>query len=265
MARKIRDSYEMKKQPKLDYEVAVLKEKQPLSYDKVENVHLGHRGRVRERFLKDGLDNFHDHNVLELLLFYSIPRGDTNPVAHNLIDRFGSLSAVFDANINDLCDVDGVGENTAVLIKLLPQVFRKYEIDRLRTENVILNSAELAAKYSSNFFKGLTEERLYLMCLDSSCKLLDFSLVSTGTVSSAPLNLRAITQKAFETNAANVILVHNHPSGVTAPSRSDIDATMKIEQSTRSLGIKLSDHIIVGIGDEYFSFRKSERWKYIFD
>ncbi len=228
------------------------------------NVHEGHRDRLRQRFLDEGLDNFQDHNVLELLLFYSIPRKDTNEEAHNLIDTFGSLSGVFNASYEDLCKVKGIGENSATLIKMMPELFKKYEVDIINNDDVVLNKSELIAKYVSSYFKGLTTEKMYLLCLDSACRVLSFNLISEGVVNATPLNIRTIMEISLKYNASQLILVHNHPSGIVAPSRNDIDATMGIQDLMRKMGMKLSDHIIIGHGDDYFSFRKSDKWKYIF-
>ncbi len=228
------------------------------------NVHEGHRDRLRQRFLDEGLDNFQDHNVLELLLFYSIPRKDTNEEAHNLIDTFGSLSGVFNASYEGLCKVKGIGENSATLIKMMPELFKKYEVDIINNDDVVLNKSELIAKYVSSYFKGLTTEKMYLLCLDSACRVLSFNLISEGIVNATPLNIRTIMEISLKYNASQLILVHNHPSGIVAPSRNDIDATMGIQDLMRKMGMKLSDHIIIGHGDDYFSFRKSDKWKYIF-
>ena len=228
------------------------------------NVHEGHRDRLRQRFLKEGLDNFQDHNVLELLLFYSIPRKDTNEEAHNLIDTFGSLSGVFNASYEDLCKVKGIGENSATLIKMMPELFKKYEVDIINNDDVVLNKSELIAKYVSSYFKGLTTEKMYLLCLDSACRVLSFNLISEGIVNATPLNIRTIMEISLKYNASQLILVHNHPSGIVAPSRNDVDATMGIQNIMTKMGMKLSDHIIIGHGDDYFSFRKSDKWKYIF-
>ncbi len=228
------------------------------------NVHEGHRDRLRQRFLEEGLDNFQDHNVLELLLFYSIPRRDTNEEAHNLIDTFGSLSGVFDASFEDLCNIKGIGENSAALIKLVPEIFKKYEVDKIKSDELILNTCELVAKYVSVFFKGVTTEKMYLLCLDSNCRVLSYNLISEGTINAAPLNTRKIMEIGIKDNASQLILVHNHPSGVVAPSRKDVDATMEIQSIMEKVGMKLSDHIIIGHGNDFFSFRKSEKWKYIF-
>ncbi len=228
------------------------------------NIHEGHRDRLRQRFLDEGLDNFQDHNVLELLLFYSIPMKDTNEEAHNLINTFGSLSGVFDASFEELCSVKGVGERSATLIKLMPELFKKYEVDKLSTDDVILNTSDLVAKFASTYYRGVTHEQLYLMCLDSNCRLLEFSLISEGTINASPMNVRKIVKVSLDNNSSNLILIHNHPSGVVAPSRSDVDATIRMVDLLSKVGMKLSDHIIIGHGDDYFSFRKSDKWKRIF-
>ncbi|MBR5544018.1 MAG: DNA repair protein RadC [Clostridia bacterium] len=261
MPKKIPDMYERKNNSQYDFESVALDKK---IAKKRKYVHDGHRERLRERFIKEGIENFDDHQVLELLLFYSIPRIDTNVIAHNLIDEFGSLPNVFNASIEDLCKVKGVGERSACLIKLMPQLFNKYETINLKTRDVPLNSAEFVAKYASKYFIGIAEERLYLMCLDSQCNLLNFSRISQGNIRSTTVNMGLIAKIAFENKATNLILVHNHPSGIMAPSKADVDVTIKVESLMHDLGMRLSDHIIIGNGDDYFSFRKSEKWKHIF-
>lgn len=265
MAKRPAEMYENRKSKKVGVEGNIIKApEKPKKKVNTDNLHEGHRERLRKRFVKDGLEGFEDHNILELLLFYSIARKDTNEEAHALINEFGSLSGVFDASYEDLCKVKGIGERTASLIKLVPGIFRKYETDKLNKNGVILNSAELVAKYTSKYFKGLTEERLYLLCLDSNAEVISFNLISSGNVNSTPLNNRLITETAFTTKAASIILVHNHPSGITAPSRMDIDSTRDIAYAMQLLGLRLSDHIIIGHGDEFFSFRRSQKFKDIF-
>lgn len=234
------------------------------SKKQVGNLHVGHRSRLRERYRRDGLDAFDDHNVLELLLFFGQSRKDTNEVAHALIKHFGSLSAVFDADFDELCTVDGVGKISATLIKFVHDLFRRYEIDKLNKNNVDLNTAELVAQYVSKYFKGVNEERLYLLCLDSNCRLIRCDMIGQGTVNFAPINNRKIAELAYKSNAASVILVHNHPSGITAPSRKDIDTTVSIVDAMAAIGIMVSDHIIIGNGDDFFSFRTNPKWGYIF-
>ncbi len=263
MANKATDMYENRKREKLSVEGNVLKK--PRSPKKApKNPHEKHRERVRENFMKNGLETFQPHNMLELLLFFSIPVKDTNEIAHNLINRFGSLSEVFDADYEKLLEVDGVGERSAMLIKLVPELFREYEKDKLNDKDVRLNSSELVAEYMSRYFKGLTEERLYLLCLDKNCKVLSVDLISEGTINATMINNRKIVESAILSKAASVILIHNHPSGVTAPSKNDINVTIDMADMLKSVGIRFSDHIIIGYGDDFFSFRASQKWKYIF-
>ncbi len=232
--------------------------------DQKKNIHEGHRERLRQRFLRESLDNFQPHNVLELLLFFSIPMKDTNNEAHALIDRFGSLSAVFDANFDELITVKGIGENSATLIKLIPELFKKYEVDKINREGDVLSDCEAVARYTSKYFKGVNEEHLYLLCLDSNCKILGFEQISSGTINATPINNRKIVELAYKSNAANLILVHNHPSGVVAPSKSDVNATLSTVELLKSIGMRLNDHIIIGNGDDFFSFRRSEKWRGLF-
>lgn len=264
MAKRNSDGYESKSNKKYSVENIIYNEDKPEFQKQPANIHEGHRERLRQRFLQEGLQNFQDHNVLELLLFYSIPMKDTNEEAHRLINTFGSLSGVFDANYEDLCKVKGIGGRSATLIKIMPELFKKYEVDKLKNDDVVLNTSELVAKYASTFFKGVTNEKLYLMCLDSNCRLLEFNLISEGTINASPINIRKIIKCSLDCNCSNLILIHNHPSGVVAPSRSDVDATVGMIELLSKVGLKLSDHIIIGHGDDYFSFRKSEKWKYIF-
>lgn len=263
--KKSTSAYENKNSEKYGYEGNIVKSVQPVKKDKKTNIHEDHRKRVRARFLREGLDSFEDHNVMELFLFYGIPFKDVNETAHRLIDTFGSLSAVFDAKFSELCKVDGIGENTATLIKLMPELFRRYETDKLNKDSTVLNSAELVAQYISKYYKGVNEERMYLLCLDSNCRLLRCDLISTGTTSFTRLDNRTIAQFAYSVDAANLIFVHNHPSGVAAPSRQDTDATIHAVSIFREMGLRLSDHVIIGSDNTYFSFKKSPKFSFIFD
>ena len=262
MAKKAPDMYENRKREKLSVEGNITRIPEgKINESKLENSHKGHRERLRNRFLKDGLAGFEDHNVLELLLFYSIPMKDTNEEAHTLMHRFGTLSEVFDADFDELCKVKGISTRTATLIKLMPELFRKYEMDKLSNDEMYLNSAELIAEFASKYFKGVNHEQLYVLCLDKNCKKLRFDLISEGTVNATMINNRKITESAVLSNAASIVLIHNHPSGVTAPSSMDINATTNIVEAMESIGIRVNDHIIIGHGGEYFSFRNNRKWK----
>ena len=221
----------------------------------MENIHEGHRKRMKERFIKSGLDDFAPHNVLELLLFYSIPRGDTNPIAHRLIDTFGSLSGVFDAAPEELMKVGGVGENTAVLISMIPQMARKYLEDKVEPVNVMGGCSDIGA-YLLPKFVGRTNEALMMLSIDNKGKVISCSVVAEGTVDSAKVSRRKVMEEAMRINATRVNLAHNHPRGVAVPSSEDLFMTREIGKLFEKVGIELVDHIIVA-DDDYVSMAAS--------
>jgi len=153
------------------------------------NPHAGHRQRMRDRFVREGLDSFEDHQILELVLFYAIPRGDTNEIGHRLIKHFGRLSAVFDARISDLKQVPGVGEQAAVLINALPPLMRRYHSDRMVRDAPILNSAATVSEYIKPLMAGRSREVFYVLCLDSRLRVKFAAQIAQGTVKDADHNL----------------------------------------------------------------------------
>lgn len=221
----------------------------------MENIHEGHRKRMKERFMKSGLDDFAPHNVLEFLLFYSIPRGDTNPIAHRLIDAFGSLSGVFDATPEELMKVSGVGESTAILISMIPQMARKYLEDKADAVNVVGGCGDIGA-YLLPKFVGRTNEALMMVSIDNKNKVISCSVVAEGTVDSAKVSRRKVMEEAMKVKATRVILAHNHPRGVAVPSAEDVAMTREIGRLFAQVGIELVDHIIVA-DDDYVSMAAS--------
>lgn len=218
-------------------------------------LHKGHRKRLRERFLREGLDSFEDHQALELLLFQAIPRFDTNPVAHRLMQRFGSFSAVLEADPKDLAAVEGVGSNAAAFLALIPQVTRRYFLDRIKHTRKPLNTSEAAAAYLIPLMAGRSEEVFYLICLDSQLRVLYPALISEGTVKDAFVHPRHVVEAAVRHKAASVILAHNHPAGSVRASNQDHSITRRLVQALGSIDIKVVDHIIVA-GDQFYSFAK---------
>ncbi len=221
----------------------------------MENIHEGHRKRMKERFMKSGLDDFAPHNVLEFLLFYSIPRGDTNPIAHRLIDAFGSLSGVFDATPEELMKVSGVGESTAILISMIPQMARKYLEDKADAVNVVGGCGDIGA-YLLPKFVGRTNEALMMVSIDNKNKVISCSVVAEGTVDSAKVSRRKVMEEAMKVKATRVILAHNHPRGVAVPSAEDVAMTREIGRLFAQVGIELVDHIIIA-DDDYVSMAAS--------
>ena len=198
-------------------------------------MHKGHRQRMKDRFREEGLDNFSEVQALELLLFYCIPQKDTNPIAHELLNHFGSLSQVLEAPVEELVKVPGIGENAAVLLKLVTDMGRYYLVPR---------------------FFGRRVETVFLLCLDAKCKVLCCKEVGEGSVNSAGFSIRKIVELALGVNATSVVLAHNHPSGVALPSPEDIQTTRRLAAALRAVEIHLADHIIVA-DDDHISMVQS--------
>ncbi len=221
-----------------------------------ESIHAGHREKLKKRFLKHGLNSFEPHNVLELLLFYAIPRKDTNETAHRLLNRFGSISAVMDASVEELKKVDGIGENAAVLLKLIPHLSSLY-LDDENSKAVLLNTVEKLGDYILPKFIGMTVEGVYLLCMDNRERLIHSEMISTGgTVNASSVTMRTIVEVAVRCQATKVVIAHNHPKGFAIPSESDVTATHAIAHQLQGIGIELKDHIIVS-GNDYVSLAQS--------
>ena len=218
-------------------------------------IHDGHRERMKRRFLEHGADVFDDHQLLELLLFFSKPQGDVNPLAHQLMDRFGSLAAVFDADPAELTRVKGVGEHTAALITLMPALMRRYQLSRQDME-AIINTPRAAGEFLMPYFYGARNEQAYLLCLDAKGKALACDRIGEGALNSVGLDSRAAVECVLRHRASLAVLAHNHTSGVAAPSREDVSATLELERVLSAVGVELFDHIL-GADEDFVSFRES--------
>lgn len=216
-------------------------------------LHRNHRMRLKQRYLREGLSGFEPHNVLELLLFFTIPQKDTNDLAHRLLDRFGSIAGVFDAPVGELVKVKGVGMHTATLIKLIPDLWQVYEKDRATVSRRKINSTASAAAYLAPLFTGRSTEAVAAVALDASGGLLGVEIIAEGSPADAPIDTRRICEWAIGVRAAGLILAHNHlGSGNCDPSRADCTATRRLATILSGLGIHLIDHIIICAG-EYLS------------
>lgn len=218
-------------------------------------VHDGHRARLRRRFLREGMANFTDHEVLELMLCYAIPRQDVNPIAHRLIERFHSLDAVLDASPEALREVEGIGEQAAVFLKLFVPVARRYMKERASFDAILDNSAKLG-RYLSAHFIGERDEVVYLLCLDAKLMVLDCRLMFRGSVNSSAVSVRSLTEAALACKATYAVLAHNHPSGIALPSREDELTTRRLQIALDTVDIALIDHIIVA-GEDFVSMAQS--------
>ena len=211
-------------------------------------IHDGHREKMRKRFLGGGLEHFADHEALELLLFYAIPRRDVNPIAHELMNRYGSLSAVLAAPVEDLQKVDGIGESAAILLKLVPHLCHKARLADAGKQEIVLNTSGRAGVYLLEHFAEEKNEVIYQLCLDRKGKALVCKRLGEGNVGSAALDIRRMVENAILSSASAVILAHNHPSGVALPSPEDYAATDRAKAALATIGVALSDHIIIADG-----------------
>lgn len=211
-------------------------------------IHDGHREKMRQRYLKSGLESFADHEALELLLYYALPRKDTNPIAHALMERYGSLSAVLAAPVEDLKHVDGIGERAAILLKIAPQIAKKARIADAEKE-IILNTVSRVGNYLLERYEGEKHEVVYELCLDRKGRLLACKCLNEGGTSSAEMDIRRLMENAILTQASSVILAHNHPSGIALPSPEDIAATQRAKAALATIDVALIDHIIVADRD----------------
>lgn len=213
------------------------------------SVHDGHRQRLKNRFLETGFQGFEPHNILELLLFYSIPRKDTNEIAHNLLNHFGSLKNVFNASYEDLIAVDGIKENSATLIKMVPLIAREYVNDSLKERAVFDNAAKIG-EFFANKYLGEKNEIVYAMLLNNKFELLSVVKVHEGCVSSAYVSARKILDHVVKYNASMIVIAHNHPDGIVCPSMDDINTTAELMTAFNAFDIKLLEHFVIA-GNEF--------------
>lgn len=221
-------------------------------------MHDGHRQRMRQRYLRGGLEGFDDLAILEFLLQFAIPRRDTNPIAHALLDRYGSLAAVLEAPPADLQTVEGIGESAAVLLTLLPAVARRHMMQRADFGDVLDTTAKCGAYLAPRFF-GERDEVVWVLCLDAKLTVADCRMLARGGFNTVALSPRKLAEIALRCNAASVILAHNHPGGLAIPSREDKQTTDHLRRALAALGIELADHIIVA-GGEFVSMASSDGW-----
>jgi DNA repair protein RadC len=215
--------------------------------------HTGHRARIRGRFLKSGLDAFADHEALELLLTYAIPRKDTKPLAWALIKRFGSLAAVLDARAQELEEVPGLGRQSAAFITLVRAAMRRYFLEQVK-ERKEIKSPESVVDFCRASLQGEANEVFEVIYLTTRNKVIGVERICVGTIDRASISPRKIIENALRARAAALIFVHNHPSGEPSPSAEDISLTETLSRVAAPLGIIVLDHIIVGRG-RFFSIK----------
>lgn len=207
-------------------------------------MHDGHRERQKNRLLNVGSKAFFDHELLEMLLFFSIPRINTNVIAHRLLDRFGSLAGVFAAGKEDLLSVEGIGENSLTLILLVKDVMHRTSQKPPKKRKKMNNLTNISA-FVTELFENEKKEKIYLIALDNSSNIIDSVCISEDGASFSDTTTNKIIRSAISLNAASVILAHNHPDGIAIPSTRDLEMNQKIYAGLRMVEITLIDHFIV--------------------
>ncbi|MBE6774691.1 MAG: hypothetical protein E7543_00695 [Ruminococcaceae bacterium] len=210
-----------------------------------DHAHNFHRQHMRERFYEAGFKGMADHNVLEMLLYFGIPRKDTNGIAHELISTFGSFSSVFEANRHDLLKVKGMTETAVCLIKMMLPVYSRYTDSLKEHRPSPIEPEEVYEYLLPKYFEGSCRERVYVLCYDSSDRLIACRLLNEGDICSSSFDIREFSRIVLETNCTSVIISHNHPHCFSQPSKDDIRVTQNVIKLLDMLKIRLIDHIIV--------------------
>lgn len=218
------------------------------------NLHEGHRDRMRQKYIENGSRAFTDHELIEMLLYYAVPRKDTNELSHRLIKRFGSYSAIFNADINDLCEA-GLSKNAAVFLNLVRDSGERY-FTSTETKQRFLTVGD-AAEFITKLLYSKKQEVLYIFLLNMKMELLGYEELSSGGISSVGLDSRTLLKTVLSYNAAYAILAHNHPTGTAAPSHADIKLTQTIIDLLKTIDVKLCDHIITS-KNSFYSFNQAQ-------
>jgi len=214
----------------------------------------GHRKRIKEKYLRTGLDGWQDYEVLEFALSYAIPRMDTKPIAKKMISEFKTFNAVLDAGRKELSEI-GISEHTVAFLKFLKDTAILYSRQGLEGKDLI-SSPELVFDYLKVSLKGAFDEELKILFLNSRNQLISVESLESGTVDRSVVYPRKVVEKALESHAVSVIIAHNHPSGALQPSQDDREVTQSISKALNTVDITLLDHVIIGDND-YFSFKSN--------
>lgn len=207
-------------------------------------IHANHRARMRQKCLEHGPAIFADHELVEMLLYYTMPRGDTNELAHKLIESYGSISGLMEASAAELMMHKGIGEQTGTFFALMREMMRRYAKD-LYGQWDCYDTISKIGKYIWSYFLGLNCERLYAMFFNGRMNILDCVLLAEGTVQEATVPIRRIAEMAFQKRAVSVVIAHNHPSGFATPSSEDEVTTVRVREALNVIGVRLLEHLVI--------------------
>lgn len=228
-----------------------------LNGEMMENIHAGHRDRLREKALRNGIQTLEDHEIIEVLLSFVIPYKDMNPASHELLNKFGSIHEIFNMPKDDLVDVKGIGEKTAKYVALLGQFGRYFHMLDVKNKKVVLNNPSLAFHYCTKLVSRLENEELYVICLTADSCVKCSERFSSGSDNELSINTKDVITFALRNKCSNLMICHNHPHGSCEPSKEDIEVTKKLYITLALSGIQLVDHIIVGSNGKCYSFARS--------
>lgn len=236
----------------------ITSKKQRSPKKKNENLHAGHRDRVKDNFIENGFQGFNEHQILELVLFYGYPRIDTNELAHKLINQFGGLNGVLNASVEELIQSGGLTKNCAVLLKLFTNIIREYSQNEC--SDYVFNTTKKITEHFEGIYKGETDEKVYISVFDDELRLKKTVLITKGTIAFVPTQTRIIAHAVLNNNSSYAAIAHNHPNSSSRPSDEDIIITNGIQSVLKPLGVILLDHVIIG-NDGSYSMCKSGHFK----
>lgn len=227
------------------------------------NIHAGHRNRLKKEIVSADISaDKSPVKLLEMLLFYGTPQKDTSPMAHELIEKFGSLGGVFEADIDDIIKVSGITRNSASLIKLMLPILRAYTLEKQSAPETLKTLEEIGEYVYEKYF-AINKECLSLLCLNHLGKVLSFEIVMSGSMDSVGISVREIISKVIKSDATAAVIAHNHPGGVALPSADDVEATRMLKAALSAISVELLDHVVIG-DDDYVSMAMSKQFSDIF-
>src|SRR5574344_1230069 len=224
------------------------------------NLKLGHKQRIISKFKKSNFIGWHDYEILEMVLFYAIPRKDTKEISKNLIKKFKTINQIINADENKLKEIEGLGDYSIAFLKMLKELFVKLSFEKFNSDvedKVIINSTKSAYNIFKFLIGSSKDEQFAVIYLDNSNKIINYEIIATGTINEVAVYPRNLIEKVLNNNAMGIIIAHNHPSGELEPSDFDIELTENIKKSLISIDVILLDHLIVS-ETKFFSFNENK-------